>query len=100
MIWRLKRKRYAIHVRHCIRALPLSTLGEFATNKPPSGVNYFFRFLRLKPDGVIGVGCHNRVASMKKVSLIMAAVFAFLSITGCAQYYGKGKAPPPIVTKD
>ncbi len=21
------------------------------------------------------------------------------SIAGCAQYYGKGKAPPPVVTK-
>jgi hypothetical protein len=37
---------------------------------------------------------------MKKLSLIIAAVFALLSIAGCAQYYGKGKAPPPVVTKD
>ena len=28
----------------------------------------------------------------------MAAVLALLSITGCAQV-GKGKAPPPVVTK-
>ena len=45
-----------------------------------------------------------RVASMKKLSLAMAAVLALLSIAGCAQYYGqefvgKGKAPPPVVTK-
>jgi hypothetical protein len=37
--------------------------------------------------------------SMKKLSLGMAAVLALLSIAGCAQYYGKGKAPPPVVTK-
>jgi hypothetical protein len=39
---------------------------------------------------------------MKKLSLAMAAVLALLSIAGCAQYtgyYGKGKAPPPVVTK-
>src|SRR6266550_7930162 len=39
---------------------------------------------------------------MKKVSLGMAAVLALLSIAGCAQYVGKGKAPPPaapVVTK-
>jgi len=40
-----------------------------------------------------------RVAFMKKLSLTMAAVLALLSIAGCAQYYGKGKAPPPVVTK-
>jgi hypothetical protein len=34
---------------------------------------------------------------MKKVALGMAAVL--VSIAGCAQYYGKGKAPPPVVTK-
>ena len=36
---------------------------------------------------------------MKKLSLAMAAVLAVLSIAGCAQYVGKGKAPPPVVTK-
>ncbi|MGA8323647.1 MAG: ABC transporter [Xanthobacteraceae bacterium] len=40
---------------------------------------------------------------MKKISVAMAAVLALLSIAGCAQYngeyYGKGKAPPPVVTK-
>jgi predicted small lipoprotein YifL len=36
---------------------------------------------------------------MKKISLAMAAVLALLSIAGCAQYYGKGKAPAPVVTK-
>jgi hypothetical protein len=40
-----------------------------------------------------------RVAFMKKLFLAMAAVLALLSIAGCAQYYGKGKAPPPVVTK-
>jgi hypothetical protein len=39
------------------------------------------------------------VTSMKKLTLTMAAVLALLSIAGCAQYYGKGKAPPPVVTK-
>jgi hypothetical protein len=36
---------------------------------------------------------------MKKLALSVAAVLALLSIAGCAQYIGKGKAPPPVVTK-
>jgi predicted small lipoprotein YifL len=36
---------------------------------------------------------------MKKLSLAMAAMLTLLGIAGCAQYYGKGKAPPPVVTK-
>jgi hypothetical protein len=36
---------------------------------------------------------------MKKLALSMAAVLASLSIAGCAQYVGKGQAPPPVVTK-
>jgi len=28
-----------------------------------------------------------------------SAVLALLRIAGCAQYVGKGKAPPPVVTK-
>jgi hypothetical protein len=36
---------------------------------------------------------------MKKLALPVAAVLALLSIAGCAQYIGKGKAPPPVVTK-
>ncbi len=41
---------------------------------------------------------------MKKLSLVIAAVFTLFCIGGCAQYadgyYGKGKAPPPpVVTK-
>jgi hypothetical protein len=39
------------------------------------------------------------MTSMTKLSLGMAAVLALLSIAGCAQYVGKGKAPPPVVTK-
>jgi predicted small lipoprotein YifL len=35
---------------------------------------------------------------MKKVVIATAAVLALLSIAGCAQT-GKGKAPPPVVTK-
>jgi predicted small lipoprotein YifL len=35
---------------------------------------------------------------MKKLSVAMAAVLALLCIAGCAQV-GKGKAPPPVVTK-
>jgi hypothetical protein len=35
---------------------------------------------------------------MKKLALATAAVLALLSIAGCAQV-GKGKAPPPVVTK-
>jgi hypothetical protein len=36
---------------------------------------------------------------VKKLALSMAAVLALLSIAGCAQYVGKGKSPPPVVTK-
>lgn len=36
---------------------------------------------------------------MKKIVIATAAVLALLSIAGCAQYVGKGKAPPPVVTK-
>jgi predicted small lipoprotein YifL len=36
---------------------------------------------------------------MKKLSLLMAAMLALLSIAGCAQDMGKGKAPPPVITK-
>jgi hypothetical protein len=35
---------------------------------------------------------------MKQLSLVIAAMLA-LSVAGCAQYIGKGKAPPPVVTK-
>jgi predicted small lipoprotein YifL len=36
---------------------------------------------------------------MKKLALSIAAVLALLSIAGCTQYVGKGKAPPAVVTK-
>jgi hypothetical protein len=38
---------------------------------------------------------------MKKIALLSAAVLALLSMAGCAQDIGmgKGKAPPPVVTK-
>jgi len=35
---------------------------------------------------------------MKKLAIATAAVLALLSIVGCANT-GKGKAPPPVVTK-
>jgi hypothetical protein len=35
---------------------------------------------------------------MKKIAFGTAVIIALLSITGCAQV-GKGKAPPPVVTK-
>jgi len=35
---------------------------------------------------------------MKKLTIATAAVLALLSIAGCADV-GKGKAPPPVVTK-
>jgi hypothetical protein len=38
------------------------------------------------------------VIFMKKLALATAAVLTLLSIAGCAQV-GKGKAPPPVVTK-
>jgi hypothetical protein len=41
------------------------------------------------------------VTFMKKIALLSAAVLALLSMAGCAQDIGmgKGKAPPPVVTK-
>jgi len=38
---------------------------------------------------------------MKKIALAIATLLAVASIAGTAnaQYYGKGKAPPPVVTK-
>jgi hypothetical protein len=36
---------------------------------------------------------------MKKLALATAGMLNLLSIAGCAQYVGKGKAPPPVVTK-
>ena len=37
-------------------------------------------------------------APMKKIAFGTAVILALLSIAGCAQT-GKGKAPPPVVTK-
>jgi hypothetical protein len=42
---------------------------------------------------------HGKESFMKKLALATAAMLALLSIAGCAQYVGKGKAPPPVVTK-
>ncbi len=36
---------------------------------------------------------------MKKLTLALAAALALLSVAGCGTYVGKGKAPPPVVTK-
>jgi hypothetical protein len=37
---------------------------------------------------------------MKKIAFATAALLALLSVAGCAAgTYGKGKAPPPVVTK-
>jgi hypothetical protein len=36
---------------------------------------------------------------MKKLAIATVAMLTLLSIAGCAQYVGKGKAPPPVVTK-
>jgi len=44
-------------------------------------------------------GREGGVISVKKFALPLAAMLALLSIAGCAQYYGKGKALPPVVTK-
>jgi hypothetical protein len=41
---------------------------------------------------------HEKGVFMKKLALATAAVLALLSIAGCANV-GKGKAPPPVVTK-
>jgi hypothetical protein len=40
----------------------------------------------------------NMGAKMKKLAFGTAVVLALLSMAGCAQV-GKGKAPPPVVTK-
>ena len=78
-----KLKRNATHVRHCIRLSGVTTSLDFKAMKP--GVT-----------SVVVIG----VAFMKKLSLGMAAMLALLSIAGCAQYeMGKGKAPPPVITK-
>jgi hypothetical protein len=41
--------------------------------------------------------------AMKTLALLTAAALTLLSVAGCTQgaggYYGKGKAPPPVVTK-
>jgi hypothetical protein len=44
---------------------------------------------------------HDGGTFMKKFALPIVAVLALLSIAACAQYVGvgKGKAPPPVVTK-
>jgi hypothetical protein len=51
--------------------------------------------------GEIGGGLRHlrRGVFMKKLALATAAVLALLSIAGCGSYVGKGKAPPPVVTK-
>ena len=69
--------------------------------KLPPGVNHFFRLSRSPKPGDVIVLCRHMigVTSVKKLSLAVAAMLALLSIAGCAQYYGKGKAPPPVVTK-
>jgi predicted small lipoprotein YifL len=36
---------------------------------------------------------------MKKLALATVAVLTLLSVAGCAQDMGKGKAPPPVITK-
>lgn len=48
---------------------------------------------------VPSAGHDTGVTAMKKLALSLAAMLALLSIAGCAQYVGKGKAPPPVVTK-
>ena len=42
---------------------------------------------------------HDEEGPVKKLALATAAMLALLSIAGCAQYVGKGKASPPVVTK-
>ena len=75
-----------------------------------SRVNYFLTLIRPEAPRCIKVlpweakspqsrTIRDGMTSMKKLSLGMAAVLALLSIAGCAQYVGKGKAPPPVVTK-
>ena len=74
------------------------------------GVNYFLTLIRPEARRCIKVlqweakspqsrMIRDGMTSMKKLSLGMAAVLVLLSIAGCAQYIGKGKAPPPLVTK-
>lgn len=42
---------------------------------------------------MIGMG-----APVKKIAVGLSVILALLSITGCTNT-GKGKAPPPVVTK-
>jgi hypothetical protein len=75
-----------------------------------TGVNYFLtlmgpearrciKVLRWEAKSSQSRMIRDGMTSMKNLSLGMAAVLALLSIAGCAQYIGKGKAPPPVVTK-
>ena len=36
---------------------------------------------------------------MKRLAVGTAVILAILSLAACAQVVGKGKAPPPVVTK-
>jgi hypothetical protein len=36
---------------------------------------------------------------MNKLSLVMVAILVLSGVAGCAQDTGKGKAPPPVITK-
>ena len=79
-----------------------------AAKKPPGGNGVgtlqgcvcVFQTLEERMPAPVGCMVMTRgVTCMKKLALSLAAVLALLSIAGCAQYYGKGKAPPPVVTK-
>ena len=61
--------------------------GASGLHIPP--INHESRRLHAYPVGVV---------SMKKLALVMAAIVTLLSVSGCVGI-GKGKAPPPIITK-
>jgi hypothetical protein len=42
---------------------------------------------------------YKQEAGMKKLAVAMALIVASLSLGGCFVGKGKGKAPPPVVTK-
>ena len=91
------------HLSFPLRRLSSCTRAVIAVNRRRNGANKrgvcLFSTRGSNPPRV-WLNRHDKggVSFMKKLALATAAVLALLSIAGCAQV-GKGKAPPPVVTK-
>jgi len=70
-----------------------------ATVSAPPKLSVCLSSTRGEGSSPVPLARHDGGTFMKKLALPMAAVLALLSIAACAQYVGKGKAPPPVVTK-